>query len=168
MALGLNMKAGKTKPKGLVPEKKSKTDEIIPVQKTGSATIEAKTAPVAERPPARSDLADLRNASITLEPSRRKKIRKVRVFLEGELTISNSEAFLHRILPIFDQFDFIDFSLHDVTSLDLSFIQMLYHVKKCHAKESKEVTIDSQLPPDLKKIIVCSGFERLMFKPKLI
>ena len=108
------------------------------------------------------------SADLILEPSKRKKIRKTRVFLEGELTINNVEGFIQRIHPIFESYDYVDFYLRKVTSLDLCFVQMLYHMQQSYGKKQKNVTIDSELSSDLKKIIVHAGFEELMFIPKLV
>ena len=109
----------------------------------------------------------LRNARLVLEPSKRKKIRKIKVILEGELTINNVDEFRLQIEPVFKDYDFIDFRQQEVTSLDLPHIQLMYYFQN-HFKKSKTVTIDSNLSVDLKKVIVNAGFEELMFIPKLV
>lgn len=142
---------------------KPKTEEIKPVDKIEQELVKAEPRKVETK-----ILIDLKNAEIILEPSKRKKIRKIRVFVEGELTINNVDGFIQRIHLVFDDYDYVDFFLRKVVSLDLCFIQMLYHMKKSYAKKKKEVTIDSKLSSDLKKIIVQAGFEELMFIPKLV
>lgn len=187
MALGSNMKGKneKQKPAAIKKEEQKKTTRQVKkaaVKPKPPATKDrvAKKKVVEQKPkkeelkkpePTKSKkvvLIDLKNAEIILEPSKRKKIRKIRVFLEGELTINNVDAFMQRIHPVFKDYDYVDFSLRKVISLDLCFIQMLYHMKKNYGKKKKEVTVDSKLSSDLKKIIVQAGFEELMFIPKLV
>lgn len=188
-ALGSNMKGKRTKAeqppkKSSAQAKKPKTQAKSKSAKAAASKVSAPKEVVATPAPeaapeqpqtqtvlpeeSQADLIELKNADIILEPSKRKKIRKIRVFLEGELTINNVEGFMQRIHPIFNNFDYVDFYLRKVTSLDLSFIQMLYHFQKSYGKKKKEVTIDAELSSDLKKIIVHAGFEELMFIPKLV
>ena len=115
-----------------------------------------------------ADKAALRNASIIIEPSKRRKIRKTKVILEGELTINNVDAFMQQIDPIFEDYDYIDFFQRDVTSLDLSHIQMLRHFQNHPTKKSKTVTINSELPTEMKKLMINAGFKELLFIPKLV
>ncbi len=111
---------------------------------------------------------NLRNAKLILEPSKRKKIRKTKVFLEGDLNINNVDAFMSQIEPIFDDYDFIDFFQREVTSLDLCHMQMLYYFQNHPTRKGKTVTVDSDLPSDLKKVVTNAGFKEFMFIPKLV
>ena len=109
---------------------------------------------------------DAKGLVVRIKPSRRKTIRKTRVEMEGVLTINSAGVFLQQIKPIFSDYDYIDFYLNKIESLDLSFIQSLFHLKTFFGKQDKAVTVDAQLTDDLKKIITQSGFEKLIFKTK--
>ncbi len=111
---------------------------------------------------------ELRDALITLKPSKRKTIRKIKVILSGTLNITNVDQARESLLPVFEHFDYVDFHLQEIAALDLSFIQLLYHFKYGFSKKGKHVTIDSDLTGESRKIIVHAGFEELMFIPKLV
>ncbi len=109
---------------------------------------------------------DYRGLLVNLKPSRRKTIKKTKVLIEGNLTINTVKQFLEYVPDVFKSYDYVDFYLHNVESLDLSFIQSLYHLKNVKVNSEKEVTVDAQLSDDLKKIITQSGFDKLIFKIK--
>lgn len=111
---------------------------------------------------------ELREAKLILEPSKRRKIRKIKVIMEGELNINNVDAFTEQIHPIFKDFDFVDFLLREPSSVDLAHIQMLYYFQEYYAAKGKTITIDSNVSTETKKIIISSGFKDLMFIPKLV
>ncbi len=111
-------------------------------------------------------LIDFKGLIVILKPSKRKKIKKVRVSIKGALSIHNALHFKENIGEVFNDFDFVDFYLDEIDYLDLPFMQTLYHIKEYYAKVGKVVTIDSKFDDDLKKIIIRSGFENLMIKPK--
>lgn len=111
-------------------------------------------------------LIDEKGLTVWVKPSRRKTIRKTRVDIEGTLTINAANFFLDHIKPVFENYDYVDFYLNKIESVDLSFIQSLYHLKTFFAKQDKVVTVDAQLTDDLKKIITQSGFEKLILKTK--
>jgi anti-anti-sigma regulatory factor len=110
----------------------------------------------------------LNSATISFKPSLRKTVKKIKVILEGNLSINNSKAFVKQIQPVFEDFEKIDFHLTQVESIDLSFIQSLYHLKMFHEQDGKEVTIDSEISGELKSMVINSGFEDLLFIPKLV
>ena len=136
--------------------------------KTPAKESKVKAKEVSSAPQPKIDVPKLRNAKLILEPSKRKKIRKIRVILEGDLTINNVDAFKTEIEPVFNDFDFVDFLHRDVTSLDLCHIQLMYQIQQHYETKSKTVTIDADLPTDLKKVVVNAGFKELMFIPKLV
>ena len=104
-----------------------------------------------------------RGILVSLKPSRRKTIKKTKVLIEGNLTINTVKQFLEYVTAIFDDYDYVDFYMENIESLDLSFIQALYHLRELKAKSQKVVPIDAQLSDDLKKIITQSGFDKLVY-----
>ena len=110
----------------------------------------------------------LRNANLILEPSKRQKIRKTKVILEGDLNINNVDAFMAEIDPIFDDYDFVDFFQREVTSIDLSHVQMLNYFKNHPTRKGKTVTINSEVSAEMKKVVIAAGLKELLFIPKLV
>lgn len=154
------------KEEAAVPQKKKlanvqSSEEVVDVAKATKGevteTINIKPAPNI-----------LRDAKLIIEPSKRKKIRKTKVIMEGDLNINNVDSFVQQVLPLFDNYDFVDFFLREVSSLDLCYIQMLYHFQVDQGKKGKTVTIDADLSTDFKKVIVNTGLKELMFIPKLV
>ena len=146
-------------PKRVIKSRKPSSQTRKPVQKPSAALKPKKSL---------KRLPILRNAQLILEPSKRKKIRKIRVIMQGDLNINNVDAFRSEILPLFDQYDYIDFLQREVTSLDLCHIQLLYNFQAAPGLKGKTVTVDSDVSGDVKKLIVNAGFKELMFIPKLV
>ncbi|MEL7145906.1 MAG: hypothetical protein AAFO69_06030 [Bacteroidota bacterium] len=113
-----------------------------------------------------SPFIDEKGLVVWVKPSRRKTIRKTRIEVEGTLTINSANFFVQQIKPVFENYDYVDFYLNNIETVDLSFIQSLYHLKTFFAAKDKNVTIDAQLTDDMKKIITQSGFEKLILKTK--
>ncbi len=160
-----------TKPtKPTTKEKRSASKKITQKASQAQKVTKQKTAPKAKSTPKQTEkeLLTLRNAQLILEPSKRKTIRKTKVYLEGELTINNVDAFTQLIHPIFKDYDYVDFNLRSITTLDLCFIQMLYHFQQSYATRKKTVKVDSDMATEMKKIVINAGFEELMFIPKLV
>ncbi len=108
-----------------------------------------------------------KNFQIHVKPSKRKKIRKVKVTLEGELNIYNVKEIREAVLPIFSDYDFIDFYLDNIREIDFSFIQFLYYIQSIKAEENKTVTIDCRLSTEIKQMVTFLGYNDLLIKPKL-
>jgi len=156
--------------KAVTNEKKS-----ITAAKKIAAPKNQKKAPLEEKSVQKKDVLKnigkrptLRNAKLILEPSKRKKIKKTKVILEGDLNINNVDAFMLEIEPIFDDYDFVDFFQREVTSIDLSHIQMLHYFKNHPGRNGKTVTINSDVSPEMKKMVTMAGFKELLFIPKLV
>lgn len=162
--------------KKLSAAKPTKVKQPKAASKTQKKAVEAKTVKTSvikkvkkESTPKKIERSlSLRNAKLILEPSKRKKIRKTKVVLEGDLSINNVDAFMSQIEPIFDDYDYVDFYQREVTALDLCHIQMLYYFKNHPTRKGKTVTINSELSTDLKKVVTNAGFKEFMFIPKLV
>ena len=111
---------------------------------------------------------ELNEATFSLVPSRRKKIKKTKVLLGGRLTIANVKTFTGHVKSVFENYDEVDFFFEQIESLDLSYLQVMSYVKTHYEGKGKKVTIDADLSPDMKKIFLQSGFHTSLFQPKLI
>lgn len=168
-----NSKDDKPKNAALAKKVESKKKVDLATSKNHSlkeiAKVKASEKTVEVVDPAKEETKlKLRNAKFIVEPSKRRKIRKTKVIMEGDLNINNVDAFSQQIKPLFQDYDFIDFLMRDTTALDLSHLQMLYYFQNHFIKNGKTVTVDAELSPDYKKIIVNNGFKEFMFIPKLV
>ena len=100
--------------------------------------------------------------NIRLQPSRRKKVKKTKMIMEGMLTLAHAEAIRDSLVSTLQDYDMIDISLQGVTQIDLAILQVLHAVK--HHSDDKKITIDAVIPFDLKLVIDRAGFNELIFK----
>lgn len=108
--------------------------------------------------------AKTENVKITMQPSKRTKIKKTKIFLEGELDINNVDTVREELNEAISTYDHVDVCLQNVTQLDLSCIQLLYIFNKAFSNEAKEVTIKADLPVEIKGVVANCGFTDLLFK----
>lgn len=147
MALGKNIKIDQ-----LIPEIKNAKDK-----NKVEVKIERKNKP-------KSELKNIEDETfkIWFTPSRRKKVKKVKVNLEGDLTIVNIEKVKESIAPVFDSYDYVDFVLENVSNIDVSCIQFLLAVDAHSKSIKKEVTVKANLSKGLKTLVSNAGFNPLI------
>lgn len=141
MALGKNMKIDK-----LIPDSESiekKVPENI-VDKSVSSEEGSETF------------------KVNLTPSKRKKVRKVKVEIEGDLSIINIYKVKKEIISVFENFDVVDINLDKIVNMDMSCVQLLLAVKMYYSSLDKEITLRINLPEELKSVIANSGFKSLI------
>ena len=167
MALGSNLKGKKD---SLFPKKKkddpkakpTKKKEIkeSPVEEVVAKKVEEVTAPE----PQETFLNIEKMYTITVQPSKRKKVKKTKVILEGHLTVIEMQNIKDELIPLFETYDFVDIALMNIVKLDLSCVQLLYALKSHFSGIGKTVIVDSELPPDLKTVINRAGFTDVLFR----
>ncbi|MDH5599315.1 MAG: hypothetical protein OEY34_09325 [Cyclobacteriaceae bacterium] len=106
------------------------------------------------------------NFRVEIIPSKRKSVKKTKIELSGELTVSNSVKINNGIKNVFKDFNIFSIVLKEVDALDLSILQLLYFYKNLYEKEGKEVKISAELTNDLKELITVNGFSNLLFSSK--
>ena len=109
----------------------------------------------------------LREATLTVEPSRRKKVQKVRILLEGKLTIESVELFIDKMETVSGDYEQIDIFLSNIQGIDLTYTQALHHLKTYLEQMGKSITIDADLSAEHKKLVIQCGFSKLFFRQKL-
>jgi len=91
---------------------------------------------------------------INVIPSKRTKVRKIRVELSGKLDITNISKINNRIKPLFSDYDLVDFIIKETKHLDLTLIQMLYNYKHFYNDgANKIINIKSELPNNLSQLM---------------
>ena len=182
MALGNNLK--RVKKDNLIPEQKK---EPVKVKAKTNTKVEAKQQtskskesikPLDKKQNATQKSAPLVTANLEEKvllgggkndlikaksiPSRRKSVRKTKLVFEGSLGILESKAIKDCLLSIFNDYDIVDIQLLNITHLDITALQLFSAF--IDAYSDKKVTIDSELPFDLKIIVERAGYSLLMFK----
>jgi len=103
---------------------------------------------------------------VEIIPSKRKAVKKTKIELSGELTISNSVKINKGIKDVFKDYNIFSIVLKDVDALDLSILQLLYFYKTLCENEGKEVKISAELTNEIKELITVNGFSNLLFSSK--
>lgn len=94
------------------------------------------------------------------KPSLRTKVKKTKITLSGNLTISNIDYFKSQFLELLSSYDLIDIELNDVHNLDLSFCQ-LFALFRQGILVDKTVTIKSKLDRELQTVLKNTGYGTL-------
>lgn len=161
MALGKNIKLDK-----LIPESKKKADVKKMVDKT-SKRASNQTEKVLKKGQEKT-VEEHQGIRIIIEPSRRKKVKKVTVYLEGEIDIQNAEFLSNKIKEVIATFDIIDVKLREVEGLDLTAIQILYYFTNFYNKGKKTISFHIEnLPMNIKTLLVKTKYNKLLFKKPL-
>lgn len=85
--------------------------------------------------------------------------KKGTITLEGELNISNVELIKDKVLPYLT-FEKLFVKLRNVSSFDLSVIQMLVAFKENQEKNHKEFDIDVHLSGEVKELYLRAGLNK--------
>lgn len=102
---------------------------------------------------------------IIVEPSRRKKVKKAKVFIEGKLDVSNAQFISDKIKEVITNFNIIDFKLRKVESFDLSSVQIFHYYREIYRAEEKAISFQIEdLPITLKSILVKTKYNKILFK----
>lgn len=78
-----------------------------------------------------------------------------------ELSIQYADKFLTEIKKVFKQNKKIEISVKDVETVDLTFIQLLYSLKKSSEKAKKTISFDIKMNKELEKILFNAGLVNL-------
>lgn len=100
-----------------------------------------------------------------LIPSRRKSVRKTKLVFEGSLGLLEAEAIKDCLMTTFNEYDIIDIQLLNITQLDIIPVQMIKTFVGHYP--DKKITVDSDLPFDIKIIVERAGFSSFMFKEEV-
>jgi len=113
---------------------------------------------------------DINNESIKVlfKPSKRKKVRKIMLTIEGEFTINNINLVYETIPSVFANYDNVSIKLKNINQIDLTAIQFLHSLKTIYETKGKVISIDSQLSKDDTFLMACAGFSDLIIKQPLV
>jgi len=100
--------------------------------------------------------------SIQIKPSKKKGENMASIILENELTIFSIESMKDKIIEAVMKYDHVEFALKNINNVDLTFIQLLYSVKKTAEALNKKVSFDVELPDDIKSLLNNSDLSKVL------
>lgn len=83
---------------------------------------------------------------------------RLRLCLDGELTVSNAAAFRERFLEALKQSDQVEIDLDAVRAVDLAGLQLLCSAHRTAVVQGKTLTLKEGQVPALQKARAMSGF----------
>ena len=97
--------------------------------------------------------------------SRKEKGSKTQTLVfEGDLSFKNAVLIKKRMDALKITGDTIRFQLLNVDNLDITFIQMIYSLVSPLKNKGKEIEIISEIPEDMKKVLINAGFKEMTNK----
>jgi ABC-type transporter Mla MlaB component len=103
----------------------------------------------------------MKKPCITIQPNNKNDMKSATVFLEGNLLLSNASEVKNEISYAVSKFEHLELVLKNIENIDLSFIQLLYAFRKASLQLDRTISIDLELPADIKALIDNSGFNDL-------
>ncbi len=93
-------------------------------------------------------------------PSRRQKVKKVKVIISGDLSIDQIMDIKSELWSGIQAYDHLSIELKEVNKLDITFLQLLIILKN-YSEKYKEVKVKAALSNEHKTLIKQTGFEDL-------
>jgi hypothetical protein len=171
MALGKNIKIDKVIPEENIPQKevqsevKSKDEVLIEAQLDQNLTnetvkMETKEFEKIEEKDERYCPIDveLDDIKIYYKPSKRKTQKRIMISLEGNFTLKNIHLLKENIPSIFENYDFLELKLENITDLDVSAIQLFHLMRFIYGPQKKFVAIKASFSDAQAKLLNTCGF----------
>lgn len=172
MALGKNMKVDQLIP--LVEENQvelNKTEEVAhPITEeketiTPSDSVEMDTKPEGASTSPSPELTEIVYENIDTEqlkmiftPSRRKTQKRILINIEGALTINNIDLLYSKVNIVFDNYDFVEVTMTNITEIDLTVIQLFHAIRVTYWSKKKYISINAEFSRDDRKLLNTCGF----------
>ncbi|MCE2742698.1 MAG: hypothetical protein LW701_03890 [Fluviicola sp.] len=95
---------------------------------------------------------------IEFTPSRRKTQKRILINIEGSLTINNVEILYSKVNSVFENFDFVEVTLKNVTEIDLTVIQLFHAIRVSYWSLKKYISIYAEFSREDRKLLNTCGF----------
>ena len=106
------------------------------------------------------------NIKISLVPSKRKKVKKINMNIEGDFTINNVQMVKENCQKLLQHFDLVNINLKNILDIDLAAIQLLQVLNTSSSFLQKTIIVESELSKDDRALIVSAGLMEVMTKQK--
>jgi hypothetical protein len=87
------------------------------------------------------------------------KGKNLKIVFEGELALPNASEIMKELKLIPMGFETLEMIARDVTSIDLSFIQIIEAFGRSMKERKKDVKVLMDLPYDLKELLATAGID---------
>lgn len=165
MALGKNIKVDKLIPDNAINDDVNTLQEEVTLNKL-SGNLSEEESKDEEKNTATEEFNE--GLKFIVEPSRRKSVKKAKIFIEGKLEVNNAEFLTEKIKEVITSYNIIDFKLRNIEDLDLSSIQILYYFTNVYNKGKKTIIFHIEdLPIALKTLLVKTKYNKILFKKPL-
>ncbi len=88
--------------------------------------------------------------------------KKAKIFLAGDLGISNLEEIVSKFKEVEKDYDDIEINLNDITLIDLATIQLLLSMKKSCVKHKKKINFNIDISNDINTLLETTGFSNII------
>lgn len=96
-----------------------------------------------------------------IKPSKTKGVKKVNILLDNELTIFSIEEIKDKIVKAFSDHKKIEFTIKNISNMDLSFVQFLYALNISAEKMNKEITYSTDFNDDIRSLFLNSDIYKV-------
>jgi hypothetical protein len=159
MALGKNMKVDR-----LIPLEVENNSENIDVSAdlVENLEVQVETEPQTKSEPT-IQYEDIENETLKMIfiPSRRKTQKRILINIEGALNINNVDLLYSKVNVVFENYDFVEVTMTNVTEIDLTVIQLFHAIRVAYLPQNKYITINSEFSRDDRKLLNICGFVEL-------
>lgn len=95
---------------------------------------------------------------IVFTPSRRKTQKRILITLEGSLTINNVELLYSKVNSVFENYDFVEVTMNNVSEIDLTVVQLFHAIRVTYWPLKKYISINAEFSRDDRKLLNTCGF----------
>jgi hypothetical protein len=95
---------------------------------------------------------------IIFTPSRRKTQKRILINIEGSLTINNVELLYSKVNVVFENYDFVEVTMTNVTDIDLTVIQLFHAIRVAYWPQNKFISINAEFSREDRKLLNTCGF----------
>ena len=157
MALGKNMKVDR-----LIPLEVENISENIDVSSDLVENLEVQVETQTKSEPT-IQYEDIENETLKMIfiPSRRKTQKRILINIEGALNINNVDLLYSKVNVVFENYDFVEVTMTNVTEIDLTVIQLFHAIRVAYLPQNKYITINSEFSRDDRKLLNICGFVEL-------
>ncbi len=91
-------------------------------------------------------------------PSRRKTQKRILINIEGALTINNVDVLYSKVNVVFENYDFVEVTMTNVTDIDLTVVQLFHAIRVSYWSQKKYISINAEFSRDDRKLLNTCGF----------
>ena len=165
MALGKNMKVDRLIPlevNSISENSIENQDFSIDVELVEDSKVQVETESQTKSEPS-FQYEDFENETIKIMfiPSRRKTQKRILINIEGALNINNVDLLYSKVNVVFENYDFVEVTMTNITEIDLTVIQLFHAIRVAYLPQKKFITINSEFSRDDRKLLNICGFVEL-------